>query len=558
MHKVAKLILLVILSGFSANLLTAQTTILEQSLLTQESFDTFTNFSVTGGQSWNSSPIYGAVCSGYFGGQSFANEDWLISPTMNLSQIENVNLTFRHTRGNASVFNVGVTEGWYKVFATADYTGDPTTTQWVELTFNQNIPVAWQYIASGQLLIPEEAKSENSRIAFRYFSADSQSATWEIKNVKVTGGAPGTDPNPGVFKITNWNTEWLGCTQFGPFDESLQISNVVAGMLDMNSDIYCLQEVSNTVAYPSIETLVSFLGSDQWGGAIAPSNTGDCTQRQGIIYKKSKVALVSSEELSNGVPAEGNSYYYNWASGRFPTLYNVNLLGGSTVIPVSIVNIHAKSEDGNAMSYTRRLGGSQGLKTVLDLPIFNTKNIIVIGDFNDYLNGTTSTACACIDSPFKNFVDDQTNYTPISQMLTNSSGTSPIIEHIIISNELSGNYVSNSAVREFSATQNIGDYFFTTSNHVPMSAKFQFTLLDKSEFSQTQSNLLSIYPNPVKGELQFDAKGLEENLPIAIYDAIGRQIHCEKAKANVVSVSNLPSGIYILKAGNRYGKFVKE
>lgn len=561
MQKVTKLILLLFLSSFSINLLSAQTTFLEQSLISQQSFDSFTTFSVTGLQTWTYSPIYGALCSGYSTevGQSFENEDWLISPTMNLNQIENVNLKFIHSRGPTSVLNVGVAEGWYKVFATADYTGDPTTTQWVELTgFNQNVPVAWQYIASGQLLIPDEVKSENSRIAFRYLSTDSQSATWEIKNVKVTGGPIEIDPNPSVFKITNWNTEWLGCTQFGPFDESLQISNVASAMLDMNSDIYCLQEVSNSVTQPTIATLVAILGSDQWGGSIAPNNTGDCNQRQGIIYKKSKVQLVSSEELSNGVPAQGNSYYYNWASGRYPALYNVNLLVGSSVIPVSLVNIHAKAEDGNAMSYTRRLGSSEGLKTILDLATYNTKNLVVIGDFNDYLVGTTSTSCGCTDSPFRNFVDDQTNYNAISQSLINSVGTNPIIEHFIISNELSDNYINNSAALELTMLNNISGFYYTTSNHLPVSAKFQFSVLGNSEFSKTQGNSLFIHPNPVKDELQFDANGLEENFTVAIYDLTGRQINCEKANANKVSVSSLPSGIYILKAGNRFGKFVKE
>ena len=123
MQKLTRMLILVILWGFSTNLLTAQTTILDQSLLTQQSFDTFGAFSVTGSQSWVNSSQYGAVCSGYVAGQSYENEDWLISPAMSLSQIENVNLTFRHTRGSGSVLNVGVAEGWYKVFATADYIG---------------------------------------------------------------------------------------------------------------------------------------------------------------------------------------------------------------------------------------------------------------------------------------------------------------------------------------------------------------------------------------------------------------------------------------------------
>ena len=504
--------------------------------------------------------MYGAVCSGYVGaGQNFENEDWLISPAMNLTQTDNVKLTFNHSRGSASVLNVGVDEGRYKVFVTADYTGDPTSTQWVELTgFNQNVPVAWQYIASGELLIPDEVKTENSRIAFRYISVAGPNATWEIKNVKVIGDPQATSPNAGIFKITNWNTEWLGCTQFGPTNEIQQINNVAAAMLDMNSDIYCIQEVSNTVSNPSIEAIIAILGSDQWGGAIAPNNTGDCTQRQGIIYKRSKVQLVSSGELNNGAPAQGNSYYYNWASGRYPSIYNVNLVAGGALIPVSLVNIHAKAEDGNAMSYTRRLGGSQSLKTILDLPTYNTKNLMIIGDFNDYLSGTTSTTCGCTDSPYRNFVDDLTDYSPITQTLTNTSGTASIIEHIILSNELSGNYVSNSVFRETAAAQNISDFYYSTSNHIPVSATFQFSVLGKSEFLQTSGSSLSIYPNPVKDELRFDLTAAENRTNVAIYDLTGRQMRSEKVNDHALNVATLPAGIYIFKAGNQWAKFVKE
>ncbi len=559
MQKLTRMLLLVILSGFSVNIVRAQTNILDQSLLTQQSFDLFSTFSVTGTQTWNHSSTYGAVCSGYVAGQNYENEDWLISPIMNLTQTDNVKLTFNHTRGSAAVFNTGVAEGWYKVYATADYSGDPTSTQWVELTpYNQNVLVAWQYISSGELLIPDEVKSENSRIAFRYKSVAGQSATWEIKNVKVTGEPQATNPNAGVFKITNWNTEWLGCTQFGPIDETLQINNIATAMLAMNSDIYCIQEVSNTVATPTIATLVSLLGSDVWGGSIAPTNSGDCNQRQGIIYKKARVQLVSSEELSNGVPAQGNSYYYNWSSGRYPSLYNVNLLAGSTLVPLSLVNIHAKAEDGNAMSYTRRLGGAQALKTVLDGATYNAKNLIVIGDFNDYLTGTTSTACNCIDSPYKNFIDDPTDYSGITQSLTNTLGNSPIIEHMIISNELFGSYVSNSANRESSVSSSISDYYNTTSNHLPVSATFQFSVLGNTQFSPSSTSSLIVHPNPVKDELQFDFAGADKNTTVTICDITGRQIQSEKASHNTINVAALPAGVYLLKVGNHAAKFVKE
>ncbi|AWH86829.1 hypothetical protein HYN59_17695 [Flavobacterium album] len=559
MQKFNRLIIVLACLCFGFSKLNAQTTILDETLLTQQSFNTFTAVSVTGTQTWNFSAQYGAVCSGYSGGQSFANEDWLISSPMNLLQANNAQLSFSHTRGPGALVNAGLDQGWYEAFATANYTGNPATTQWVDLGLNQSIANAWDYVSSGGLVIPAAAKSANSRIAFRYKSSASQSATWEIKNVKVTG----EDPNTAVFKITNWNTEWLGCTQFGPTNETQQINNVAAAMITMDSDIYCIQEVINTSSQPSIATLLTLLGNE-WGGAIVPSNTGDCNQRQGIIYKKSKVQLVNSLELSNGNGSQGNTYSYNWTNGRFPVLYNVKLVAGTTLIPVSLINIHAKAEDNNdnGESYTRRKGAAEGLKGILDGSAYNTKNLIVIGDFNDYLIGTSSNNCNCSISPYKNFMDDTTNYTGISKDIVDADtdwGIHPIIENIIISNELIGNYVTDSAAQEISVPQTIAGYYSTTSDHLPMSARFQFSTLSNPEHGDYAVSSWTIFPNPVKSELNIAVQGTLEDTNTAIYDLTGRLIVHEKLNnSSSVNVSALPSGVYILKIGNRNAKFVKE
>ncbi len=558
MQKLIRFIILLVFTGLRLN---AQTTILDQELLTQGSFNTFTPVSVTGMQNWYFNAAYGAVCSGYSGGQSYENEDWLIGPIMNLFQVDDAKLSFDHTRGSAAVMNTGVAEGWYKAYATANYTGHPSTTQWTELQgINQNIPTAWQYVSSGGLVIPEVVKSHYSRIAFRYISSAEQSATWQIKNVKVTGVPPIAGPgSDNVFKITNWNTEWLGCTTEGPINENLQISNVVSLMLSMDSDIYCLQEVSNTVFSPTIATLVSLLGN-QWGGVIAPSNTGDCNQRQGIIYKKSKVQFVSAFELNSGDAAQGNSYYYNWSNGRYPALYNVNLVTGGTLIPVSLVNIHGKSEDGNVMSHTRRKGASEALKTILDGPGYNIKKVIIIGDFNDYLIGTSNNACGCNISPYKNFIDDENHYTGITKHIIDvrtNWGIRPIIGNIIISDELAGNYVANSAMQETAVSQEIANYYTTTSNHLPVSATFQFSVLGTPDISYAKHSW-TISPNPVKDKLHIIFSGVMNDTVAEIYDLTGRQIMREKLGKNTMDVSVFPAGVYILKIGDRSRKFVKK
>jgi len=161
-------------------------TYFNETLLTQASFNTFTAFSVTGSQEWTYSNQYGAVMNGYASGTSYANEDWFISPAIDLSNSNNPILTFEHARGNAGVMNVGVSEGYYKVFVSNDYnSGAPSSASWTELTGVVHGTQAWQYVSSGELAIPNTFKTANCRIAFRYLSIDGASATWEVKNVRI-------------------------------------------------------------------------------------------------------------------------------------------------------------------------------------------------------------------------------------------------------------------------------------------------------------------------------------------------------------------------------------
>ncbi|MDR0619075.1 MAG: DUF6359 domain-containing protein [Bacteroidales bacterium] len=161
--------------------------LLSETLLTQASFDKFTAVSTSGAQVWTFSSSYGAVMSGYADNTSYANEDWFISPVVDLSSVANATLSFEHARGPAGSINVGVSENWYQVFVTGNYTGDVATTTWTELTGITHGTTAWAYVNSGSLTIPAAAKTATTRFAFKYRSADGSSATWEVKNVVLAG-----------------------------------------------------------------------------------------------------------------------------------------------------------------------------------------------------------------------------------------------------------------------------------------------------------------------------------------------------------------------------------
>ena len=161
-----------------------------QPLTSQSSFETFNSYNVEGAQEWGTNPThpeYGAVMSGFANNTSYANEDWLISPAIDLSSSSNPVLVFDHARGPASSINVGVAEGYYTVWVTNDYTigEEPSTDNWVELTGINHGTSAWNWVSSGNVAIPASFKTSTCRIAFRYLSIDGASATWEVKNVVV-------------------------------------------------------------------------------------------------------------------------------------------------------------------------------------------------------------------------------------------------------------------------------------------------------------------------------------------------------------------------------------
>lgn len=161
-------------------------TLFNETLLTQDSFNKFTAFSVAGDQVWTFSSSYGAVMTGFASSASHANEDWFISPAINLAGKTSGTLSFDHARGPAGSINVGVTAGYYTVWVSNDYsTGAPSTGNWTQVTGINYGTAAWGYVSSGALTIPVANLKANTRIAFKYLCTDTESATWEIKNVIV-------------------------------------------------------------------------------------------------------------------------------------------------------------------------------------------------------------------------------------------------------------------------------------------------------------------------------------------------------------------------------------
>lgn len=160
--------------------------LLNETLGTQDSFDKFTAVSVSGEQVWSYDAGYKcAKMSGYANNATIPNEDWFVSPAMDLSGKSSATLTFNHAFGPAyAVPNTDETKAQYTLWVSNDFNGDVKAATWTELKGMVYGTDGWGWVSSGDLAIPTANLKANCRIAWKYVCED-VSATWEIKEIVV-------------------------------------------------------------------------------------------------------------------------------------------------------------------------------------------------------------------------------------------------------------------------------------------------------------------------------------------------------------------------------------
>jgi len=348
------------------------------------------------------------------------------------------------------------------------------------------------------------------------------------------------------FKVATINCEWLSCPNNGPSNTALQVNNIATLIANVDADVVALQEVGTSTSYATVDTLVKRLGSG-WGGAITPWSASNCDQNQAFIYKTAKVKNVSSSLITDGGTAA------NWSSGRFPVLYSFQLITDNGAVNISLINIHAKAY-GDAGSYARRQKASQDLKLLLDGNSYKNKNIILIGDYNDYLIGTQCGSCNPNVSPYKNFMDDSQNFMGLTQNLRDPHYNSPVIDNVIISNELFSNYVANSATRDDAAASSINNYINTTSDHYPITVLLAFGTVNVDDVKDSPQ--FFVYSNAGTTELIIENENFDVH-SVQIFDIAGRTL-LDAQYSNGIDISNLPQGVYILNIKTDKGIFTQK
>lgn len=144
-------------------------------------FPNWVKFSVTGAQVWNLNSSNGnpGQCADMNGFASGAqnNDDWLISPSINLTSIPSAILTFQTSRPFSGT-NL-------QVLVSTNYSGSgaPSAATWTTVTGLLATSTTWR--DSGNVSLAAFLGQTNVRIAFKYVSTTSGASQWRVDNVKV-------------------------------------------------------------------------------------------------------------------------------------------------------------------------------------------------------------------------------------------------------------------------------------------------------------------------------------------------------------------------------------
>lgn len=153
----------------------------------------FVAVSVKGEQSWRikyqsnktTGEVYDhfAFMSGHDGTTGHANEDWLISPLLDLTGVTSATLTFKQAINFATSATI---KECHQLVVSTDYkSGTPSSATWTPVTITLPEGKGWKFMDT-TIDLPKSVLGQGAvHFALKYTSPDGQTSSWEIKELKL-------------------------------------------------------------------------------------------------------------------------------------------------------------------------------------------------------------------------------------------------------------------------------------------------------------------------------------------------------------------------------------
>lgn len=125
---------------------------------------------------------------------------YIVSSPVNLSASKGAYITFEYILRYVTNYGTPVEGINNKVLITDNYTGDPSTTNWTDITGTLTEGSDWVTWSTYSANVPSSFIGKNNVVIALYYSCESSSGTWEVKNLKMAeGGNTGDDGDkPGT------------------------------------------------------------------------------------------------------------------------------------------------------------------------------------------------------------------------------------------------------------------------------------------------------------------------------------------------------------------------
>jgi len=143
---------------------------------------------------WTSEAAY-VQGNGFFNGQ-VANEDWLVSPEIDLTGESNLKFQIKQAINYANDISL------LKILVATDYDGDVTTATWSEINL-ATTPTG----GSNDMILSEDYDfsaydGETINLALKYESTDDDAARWRVESIAIkTLGATGATVSKGEYLV---------------------------------------------------------------------------------------------------------------------------------------------------------------------------------------------------------------------------------------------------------------------------------------------------------------------------------------------------------------------
>jgi hypothetical protein len=491
---------------------------------TDNTFGELRTFSVVGNdQVWEvadyGNPAPGAKVTGY-AGQNYANEDWMITPGLDLSAVTEAKMVFDEAINYATDVNSEM-----PIMVSTDYTGagDPTTATWTELTVTgRSTGDNWDFVTVNEVNLTAYAGEAAIYIGFKYTSTTEGGATWEVDNILVEEGAALVAPV--IENIT------LSPAQPTP-DDAVTVSATITdgdgtietAILHWGTDVF----FGNTIEM-SIES------GDTWVSNEAIPAQASETQ---VFYK-----IVATDNDANSTSTD-NLFYFSFQpyTGELP-YFEPFYYGLGTMSETSVTGDQTWRWDEYGYAKVSGYAGSNYenedwlITPELD---FSTVESTVVLNFREAINYAVSIA------------DEQKVMISTDYDGTSAPSTATWTE-LNITNRPAGDSWTFVSVDQVDLTDYVGE----TSVHIAF--KYTSTTeggatweVDEISVSEDDaiifgaSKEMSIYPNPAQNTIFMN--GVSTNTMVHIFDVNGKAVLNSENTNNTIDVSELNDGLYIIR-----------